>query len=164
MMPWNERPPEIANLFNPAFCGILLARAVRGFISEAAEGMPFALAFLTLPIVLHEQTRNLLPKTKSTWMIQWLQRNPEVRVGFAARTRSLVPCTRESLMFMSAQGHIVMEETGRLVEGTPIGRIGKLERESDEFKKCVSKAELIGKMLAKAGKPGTIFALWGVRP
>jgi hypothetical protein len=164
MIPWNDRPPEIANLFNPAFCGILLTRAVCGYTSEAGMGMPLALTFLALPIVLHEQTRDLLPPSKSTWMIQWLQRNPQVRVGFAARVQSLSSCTRECLLFMTAHGHLRMADSGRLLEGAPFGSIAKLFRRSAELKKCVSKAELIGKMFAKAGKPPTIFAFWGIRP
>ena len=164
MIPWNERPSEIANLFNPAFCGVLLVRAVGGFSSIAGEGMPVGLAFLTLPIVLHEQTRNLLPRSRTTWMVQWLQRNPEVRVGFAARAGALVPCTRESLLFMAVHRHLVIDETSKLVQGNPIRSARRLELQSDEFKKCMSKAKLVGEMFAKAGKPATIFALWGVCP
>jgi hypothetical protein len=164
MTPWTERPPEIANLFNPAFCGILVARAVGSFVSEAGDGMPFPLTFLILPIVLHEQTREALPRSKATWMIQWLQRNPEVRMGFASRTRSLSPCTRESLMFMFAHGYLLIGAGGKVSPGAPSPRVSELEGRSQEYKKCIGKADLLGKMLARAGTTATIFALWGVRP
>jgi hypothetical protein len=31
MRVWQERPIEIAHLFNPAFCALLMAAAVSGF-------------------------------------------------------------------------------------------------------------------------------------
>jgi hypothetical protein len=56
MSAWNDRPTEIANLLNPAFCALLLAQAVRGYQEETKVGLPYALAFLVLPLVLHKPT------------------------------------------------------------------------------------------------------------
>jgi hypothetical protein len=46
MKPWNQRPFEIRNLFNPAFCALILFRALAGYEEESAGGMPFSLTLL----------------------------------------------------------------------------------------------------------------------
>jgi len=57
MIPWEHRPIEVANLFNPAFCGEVIRRCGAGYSAKLQTGMPYALAFLVLPIVLHPATR-----------------------------------------------------------------------------------------------------------
>ena len=49
MKRWDQRPFEIRNLFNPAFCGLVLSRALHGYEEEDARGMPFSLTLLVLP-------------------------------------------------------------------------------------------------------------------
>jgi hypothetical protein len=46
---WNDRPPEIAHLFNPAFCALLIREGVLGFGEVSPGGMPYPLVFLLLP-------------------------------------------------------------------------------------------------------------------
>ena len=58
---WGQRPQDVANLLNPAFDGLLLYRAVAGYEQENEGGMPFELAFMVLPFVLHQPTRKRLP-------------------------------------------------------------------------------------------------------
>lgn len=164
MLAWRERPKETANLFNPAFCGTVLLNAIASFLDEAEAPMPLALAYMPLPIVLHEATRNVLPRNKTTSLLVWLQRQPEVRLGFASRMRALIPCTREAIMFLHVYGRVAFDSSGRISRAVSIRSLKPLERQSEEFKATTTKATLVGKMLGKAGKPATIFAVWGVRP
>ncbi|BDA67679.1 hypothetical protein CAL7716_018450 [Calothrix sp. PCC 7716] len=106
MRSWQERPVEYANLFNPAFCSILLQNAIKGYQKEKKQGIPYPLLFLVLPLVLHISTRNALPKTTVTKLHIWLQKQPEVRVGFAERASYLVPYTKEALAFRMQTGII----------------------------------------------------------
>ena len=80
MKPWAERPTELAYLFNPAYCGLLLREAIDGYNAEKPEGMFFPLAFLVLPVVLHRHTRELLPRGITTALQPWLQEHPQVHV------------------------------------------------------------------------------------
>ena len=50
MKRWDQRPVEIRNLFNPAFCGLVLSRALHGYEDADARGMPFSLTLLVLPL------------------------------------------------------------------------------------------------------------------
>jgi hypothetical protein len=43
---WDERPREIRNLFNPAFLGLILLRAIEAYQDESGKPMPFSLCLL----------------------------------------------------------------------------------------------------------------------
>jgi hypothetical protein len=102
MTRWVDRPTEVANLLNPAFCGRLLIECAEQY----RRPLPFEFAMLVLPIVLHRDTRTKLPRSVATSMLTWVERNPEVRVGFAERVRDLAPFTREALRFCLAHARL----------------------------------------------------------
>ncbi len=78
MKPWNQRPREIRNLFNPAFCGLVLARGVEGFSETTNQPMPFSLTLLILPLCLHKRTREQIKKLL----------NPKLHKDFAGSSRN----------------------------------------------------------------------------
>jgi Family of unknown function (DUF6521) len=163
---WEERPVEYANLLNPAFCSILLQNAIKGYQKEKEQGMPYALLFLVLPLVLHSSTRNVLPKTTVTKLHIWLQRQPEARVGFSDRASNLVPYTKEALAFGMQTGIINLREDGKFtwVKGK-LKAISAVSWSSDtEPAICCKKAEFIGRWLAQAGEVSTIYTMWGICP
>jgi hypothetical protein len=82
MQTWPNRVVEEANLFNPAFCTSLIAKAADEYNKKAHRGLPFALGFLILPIVLHHGTRAALPSTTVTSLLPWIQDNREQLVDF----------------------------------------------------------------------------------
>jgi hypothetical protein len=57
MKRWDHRPFEVRNLFNPAFCGLVLFRALQGYEEENPDGMPFSIALLVLPLCLQKDAR-----------------------------------------------------------------------------------------------------------
>jgi hypothetical protein len=160
---WDQRPVEVANLLNPAFCAILLSDAASGYQTEDEGGMPYPLAFLVLPLVLHQRTRDALPKTVRTRMHVWLQDRPELRVGFAARVRSLVPYTKEALQFAMRSDVVRISASGTLIAGA--ATIGESSWSSDsEPRACRQRSQLLGRLLARAGDASTIYVMWGIRP
>jgi len=81
MKPWTERTREEAHLLNPPFCCVTIASACAGYSESRDEPLPFALVFMVLPIVLHKQTRESLPRTTRTSVPAWLQEHAEARIG-----------------------------------------------------------------------------------
>jgi Family of unknown function (DUF6521) len=96
---WDHRVIEVAYLFNPAFGATLIAEAVEDYNDKANHALPFAAAFLILPIVLHENTRRALPKSTITALLPRVQDHRENLVGFAERVQQLEKMTRESVLF-----------------------------------------------------------------
>jgi hypothetical protein len=163
VLPWEERPTEVASLINPAFCSILLCDSIMDFHEKTGRGMPYPLLFLVLPLVLHKPTREVLPRTTRTPMHVWLQKKPEVRVGFSERTRHLVPYTRESLIFGIRHGIIAVIRSGDLIPGNK--RLGNVTwPRTAEPTMCRTKARLVGRWFAQAGDVSTTFTMWGICP
>lgn len=163
MKPWSDRPPEIAHLFNPAFCALLVREGVLGFMEVKPAGMPYPLAFLLLPIVLHKVTRGSLPPTIATKMHPWLQDHQEARVGFSERCAAVAAYTREAVLFAARGALLTFSQDGSLQ--SPRLRLRRLPWPSDsESAICRQRARFVGRWLATAGDSPTIFAMWGVRP
>lgn len=164
-MAWAERPTEVANLLNPAFTGAALRMAVSGYFREANVGMPFELAFLVFPIALHEATRSRLPRAVSTLLHTWLQENRDVVVEFPERTRSLVPFTKEAIVFACQRRVLTVDDEGALHAGdAPLKKVASYKTVSDEIKETLNRAEFVGRWFALSGTPVTILTLLGVRP
>jgi len=161
--PWLKRPIEIAHLLNPAFCSSLLCESIAGFEQEVGAGMPYAIAFLALPVVLHKPTRDLLPKSIVTKLHAWTQKNQSVRIGFAERVRWTIPYTKEALHYATMAELIYISDDGILVSKKK--RLRKLAwPKTSEPSVCKNKARFVGRWFSLAGDTSTLLAMWGVRP
>ena len=166
MQSWSNRVLEEANLFNPAFCAVLLAEASKDFNNKASRPLPFALAFLVLPIILHRSTREALPASTVTSLLPWIQENREHLVDFSTRVQRLKTIGREAILFgvqtqslsLSADGALVLGQKRRsiTVKRTPLF--------TPEARACVERAGFIGRWFAVAGSTATIYAAWGIAP
>lgn len=164
MKTWNERPFEIRNLFNPAFCGVILLRAFQGFEEDDDSGMPFSLALLILPLCLYKDSRELIPKTASGHLLKKIIDNPQMLVGFSGRTKCLLPYTFEALGFIMQLGSFEVTNQGRLKmreNGIRKTIDGNGTPESIE---CQKAARIVGKQFAKIGDRVTIYTTFGIKP
>src|SRR5687768_16652048 len=118
MQRWSKRVIEEANLFNPAFCSIVLAKAAREFHKKANRHLPFALGVLVLPIVLHQGTRTALPHSTVTSLLTWVQENRPQLVEFSKRVSSLMPITREAILFGVSHQNMALDTDGNLLLGS----------------------------------------------
>jgi hypothetical protein len=164
MVPWDERPSEVATLLNPAFCGEILRSSIAAYSKITSEGMPFSLLYLVLPIVLHSKTRSMIAVQNRQLHI-WLKDHPVLKIGFAERARDLVPITREAVMFMLQFNTLSFDNTGNLRAQTSRPRT-QLSQSigSAEVSACYRTAGVVGRWFARAGTPATVYAMWGIRP
>src|SRR5689334_11884948 len=117
MLVWSNRAVEEANLFNPAFCAVLLAKAADEFMKKRQQPFPFALAFLVLPAVLHRATRAALPGSTITSLLAWIQDHREQLVNFAGHVQSLRAITREAILFGTQHHTLAVVESGDISVG-----------------------------------------------
>ncbi|MBY0455796.1 MAG: hypothetical protein K2V38_00505 [Gemmataceae bacterium] len=164
--PWVDRPPEVASLLNPAFCGLLCYAAIDGYQSIEAAGMPFSESFLVLPLLLHEPTRQTLPRQIRSPLMSWAAGNPAVRVGMSERIRESADLTREALMFMIAGEAIRISAGGVLLPGrlSPRMSVARNTTPNLDIRERVQQATLVGRLLARAGTPATVLATLGLTP
>ena len=163
MLSWTSRPTEVAHLLNPAFCSVLLHEAVSGYEQELETGMPFALSFLVLPLVLHKPSRDVLPRTVATKFHSWVHNNQELRVDFHKRAEWLSPHTKESLHFGMRAGILVVLDEGLLSAPKHSCKDPGWPSQTEPGT-CRSSARFVGRWFTRAGEAATIFAILGVTP
>ncbi|WP_287373668.1 three component ABC system middle component [Prosthecochloris sp.] len=168
MTAWHERAHEERHLLNPAFCSVLLWQAGKGSFENFNSpriSLSFNEAFLILPLVLHQKTRNSLPSRLISSFPVWINDNPLVVESLPQLASSLVPYTKAAIIF---------GETGELFRFKGDEMLIILEREPDiramvrktsnEVQQCMKKAHFLGKWFTHTGSPETIFTLLGIRP
>jgi hypothetical protein len=157
MEQWSERTPAVADLLNPALVAAVIAAAASNYESRGGSPMPFELAFLVAPLVLHRATRTALPVRVDSHLAKWVTSNEILAAGFGARAKALVEPVREGLRFGLRAGAIEFREgriTGHLRSRTParIGDIGEITR----------KAGFVGRWFTQIESLATAFAVLGV--
>jgi hypothetical protein len=147
-------------MLNPALLAVVIATAAIEY--ERAEGgaMPWPLAFLVAPLVLHRGTRQVLPRTTRTHLAAWVSGHPVEHAGFAPRAQALTGSVREGLRFGLTHGALRVDERGR-VSGVLARRAPS---KGSEVADIVAKSGFVGKWLAKVEQPATAFVLLGVAP
>jgi hypothetical protein len=163
--PWHARSLEERNLLNPGFCATLLWHAAQGYASERNMPMAIELSFLVLPFVLHQETREVLPRNITTSLPAWLAEHPIVRARLGERAATLRSFTREALVFGGSHGLLSLGQDG-VRANAPMKKIvnAGLKQTSEEVRECAKRAEFLGRWLEKAGGTETVMALLGVRP
>lgn len=159
MKSWSQRPIEQRTLLNPAFLAVLVAEAARGHLDERAVPMPFALAFLAVPLVVHEPTRESLP-TISTSMFTWLQRRPQARVYIPALAVQFVGPVREAIRLGARHDALILSTGGALEPGGLVRP--RRGAQTSDLVRCRDRAHFVGRWLARAGDSGTVLSAWGL--
>jgi len=162
MKRWDQRPFEIRNLFNPAFCGLVLFRALQGYEEKAPLGMPFSLALLVLPLCLHKNTREVFATNSRSYLLKIVVKNPQVQVGFADRVTAMLPYSFEGFGLLMERDCIRVVDGGRLQ--TVSGKVRKLVKGTDETKSCQRVARFVGMEFASIDDRVTVYTTFGVRP
>jgi hypothetical protein len=148
-------------MLNPALTSLLLSSAAYGHKKVVGSGMPFEYAFLVAPLVLHRGTREELPSNINSHITKWISERPVLQAAFAPRAKGLVPFVLEGLRYGLASGQLSLEPDGRLIGSSR--RTTALNLDS-ELAALTRSSALVGRWLAKAERPSTIFALFGVTP
>jgi hypothetical protein len=162
MKPWYDRPIEIRNLFNPAFCGVLLARAIKAFEAEDERGMPYSLSLLVLPLSLHRESRQAICASNKAYFLKVVDGNPELLVGFPGRARSYLHYTFEAFGMLMHTGSIQVRDDGR-IKLVP-RRVSPQGLGSAECRECEQAAKLLGREFARLRDRVTIYTMLGVKP
>ncbi|MDO9103223.1 MAG: DUF6521 family protein [Candidatus Nitrotoga sp.] len=162
MKRWNERPFEVRNLFNPAFCGVILFRAMQGYEEENSDGIPFSLALLVLPLCLQKASRQVIADSPRSYLLKTVEKNPQLLIGFADRATDLMPFALEAFGLLMERGCFVVSQDGRLK--TVPDRVRKSVTGTSESVSCQRVARIIGKEFARIADRVTVYTTLGIRP
>ena len=162
MKRWDQRPFEIRNLFNPAFCGLVLSRALQGYEEEDSRGMPFSLSLLVLPLCLHKDSREVIAVSTRSYLLKVMEKYPQVQVGFADRVMAMRPYTFEGFGLLMERGCIAVSDDGR-IRSAP-NKVRKSLAGTDETKSCQRAARFVGKEFARITDRVTVYTTFGIKP
>ncbi|WP_157517917.1 three component ABC system middle component [Microbacterium resistens] len=158
---WDNRSWVTGSMLNPALIATTLVATANMYEEQSGDAMPWELAFLSVPMVLHRDTREALPTRINSHTTKWVAENAALQASFPSRARSMVPYTREGMRFGLRTGSLrIIDGEGLL--GTPSW---KLNRDRDrELALIIGKASFLGRWFARTGPPATLYALFGVAP
>lgn len=161
MMSITNRTPERFNLFNPAFCGVVLLETISSYRKSSEKALPYPLIYLILSVVLHEETRGAVPRHGKSTLHAWLQNCGHLKIEFPDRCKEFLEVTNSALSFL------ILTESVQVIDGgihssalkKPKGLI--YSSEMMDILKC---AEILGKLFAGSGSVGTTYSMFGVKP
>lgn len=162
MKRWDQRPFEIRNLFNPAFCGLVLFRALHGYEEENVHGLPFSLSLLVLPLSLHKGSREVIAGNPLSYLLKTTEKNQHMMVGFASRVTHMLPYTFEGFGLLMERGCITIQNDGRIQ--TVPNKVRKTIKGTPETISCQRVARIVGKEFARIADQTTIYTTFGIRP
>ncbi len=164
MKRWDQRPFEIRYLFNPAFCGLVLFRALQGYEEEDTRGMPFSLSLLILPLCLHKDSRDVIAENSRSYLLRTTEKNQQVMVGFADRAAQMLPYALEGFGLLMERGCIAVATDGRIK--TVPKKIRKTidAKGTTETISCQKMARVVGREFARIADRATVYTTFGIRP
>lgn len=162
MKPWDQRPFEVRTLFNPAFCGLVLHRALTAYNEEKSQGMPFSLSLLVLPLCLHKDSREIIASNPRSYLLKTIENNQQIIVGFASRVTQMLPYTFEGFGLLMEKGCLVIMEDGCMK--TIPKTVRKTITGTDENVACQKVARIVGKEFARIADRATVYTTFGIRP
>jgi hypothetical protein len=159
---WDQRPIEIRNLFNPAFCGLILFRALQGYEEEDMRGMPFSLSLLVLPLCLQKDSREVIAGSPRSYLLKTVEKNQQIMVGFAERVTQMLPYALEGFGLLMERGCLTVAEDGRIQ--TVPNKVRKSIKGTEETVSCQRVARIVGREFARIADRVTIYTTLGIRP
>lgn len=164
MKRWDQRPFEIRNLFNPAFCGLVLFRALQGYEEADPRGMPFSLSLIVLPLSLHRDSREVIAGSPRSYLLKTVEKNQQIMVGFADRVTQLLPYGFEGFGLLMERSCIAVADDGR-IQSVP----KKIRKAVDgtgtaETVACQKVARIVGREFARIADRATVYTTFGIRP
>ncbi|MGJ0627285.1 three component ABC system middle component [Xenorhabdus sp. Sc-CR9] len=162
MKRWDQRPFEIRNLFNPAFCGLVLFRALHGYEEKNSRGMPFSLSLLVLPLCLYKDSREVIASNPRSYLLKIAEMNQQIMVGFADRVTQMLPYALEGFGLLMERGCITIADDGRIQ--TVSEKVRKSIKGTAETVASQKVARIVGKEFARIADRATVYTTFGIRP
>lgn len=161
---WDSRAPEEKANFNPAFCGELIGRTVFEYHQARAFSLNLAVAFIVLPLTLHNRTREVLPQRADVAFASWIANNNPLLAELPQRTIRLRPITREALLFAVGNDLLTFQNGGLVPGSRPVRPRMKLSPTTDEVNDMHRAAGLLGRWFSNQGSQSPILKGMGVAP
>jgi hypothetical protein len=162
MRDWASRPFEERNLFNPAFCAVVLAAAIREYERVSGKPMPYSLTLLVLPMCLHQASRDEILENKRQSVLRVFALRPDLLVDFAERARALVQYATEAFALLASKDCIKVSDDGSI--SLLQRRVSPQPLSTDDAERCRAAAVVLGRDFARMNDRVTVYTSLSIRP
>lgn len=156
--------PETLRLLNPAFLSTIIGHAANGYMEHRDHGLPFAFSFIVPPLVLHKDTRQILPKVITSKLSDWAHKNSAQLAYLPEHARELQPAVRKAITIGTHFDIIQFDSEARLrsSEGFNPQFAQKHIKKSHEVGEIMKKSHFMGRWLSISGNQPTVLSILGI--
>lgn len=115
------RPPEAVALFNVVLTSELLVNACWAKAQQGSTGLSWPAAFLILPLTLHPETRDSLPRDRRITLARWAVRNHDILADMEYRMANMVLPTKRAIRHGFRAGRLGLDGTDLVALARPKG-------------------------------------------
>jgi len=152
------------NLYNPAFCGLLLAVSIRDYQEKNDTGMHCSLPYLLLPIILNKSLADSLPHSIATPIASWATENEGLAIGLAESSKAFISIVDAGLAFLLSRGVAKLTEDGCFFIDDKLAKNTTLQKNEKTLSNAIRSAAFLGRWFASTSSVESIYAQLGVRP
>jgi hypothetical protein len=148
---------------NPAFCTYALVAFTAAYLSVNEGGPELPLVYLALPLALSGDLAFAFGGTnKNTGLLEWLERNPRVQVGLAARANATMDIVTEAIRFACFTRVVELDESARLRLGAAKLKKSATNALSEGPAQAIKHAGRLGYWFAMTGSMRAVFDMMGL--
>ena len=156
--------PETLRLLNPGFLANVIGHAAVGYAEYRDQGLPFALSFIVPPLVLHKDTRVVLPKLITSKLPDWAHKNSAELAFLPDHARELHPAVRSAILIGVHLDIICFDDDARMRTASQFNSNAaqKESKKSDEVGEIMAKSHFMGRWLSVSGNQPTVLSILGI--
>src|SRR4051794_11490566 len=114
-----RRSPEALALFNPVLTSELILTACYWRSQEDGGGIDWPALFLILPISLHPETRDAMPRDARTTLAKWAVRHGPLVAELESRTDVMLDASRRGIRRGMHLGRLRLEGSTMYAQARP---------------------------------------------
>lgn len=149
---------------NPAFCTCALIEFVKAFQSVNSHWPELPAVYLALPMALSGDIGDAFGGTnKSTGLLEWLERNPQVHVGLVDRVNASLGIVTEAVRFGCFVDALALTHDACLtLGGKKLKKKSGIDTLDEAVAHAIKHAGRLGYWFAMAGSTRNIFDIMGL--
>ncbi|EJL6847499.1 hypothetical protein NMS92_001913 [Vibrio cholerae] len=161
----SELSKEEANLYNPAYVGVVLYQAIRECSEKNQQGLHCSLLYLIAPLALSARYSSILPATVSTPLAGWTANFEGHIVGFANSVNAYIDVVNMAILFLLEKEAISLSENGFfLIKSEAMPKLPAMVNRNEAFKRAFLGAGFLGRWFGQYPSVEGIYTHFGVMP
>lgn len=161
----SELSKEEANLYNPAYVGVVLYQAIRECSEKNQKGLHCSLLYLIAPLALCRRYSSVLPASVSTPLAGWVSAFEGHLVGFSNSVSAYIDVVDMAILFLIEQEAITLSENGFfLINNGSLPKLPAMVNKNEAFKKAYLGAGFLGRWFGQSPSVEGIYTHFGVMP